>query len=80
LFFGGSAKEKKPREEALKKLVEVMEVLKKMLGQQRETGRVEVVKPYERFFDEETGRLKGKVMKDKVAEMFAARFVLPSQA
>jgi hypothetical protein len=74
-FFGGNAKETKAREDVGKKLVEVTEGLKKMLGEWRETERVGLVKPYERFFDVETGRLKENVTKDKVKEMFAARFV-----
>lgn len=70
---GVPAREKKEREEASKKLVEATEVLK-MLDQWRETDKL--VKPYKRFFDKATGRLKEKVRKDKVAEVFAARFVL----
>lgn len=72
-FFGGSMKETKAREEVGKKLVDVTEALKKALGAWRETERVGLIKPYERFFDAETRRLKENVKRDKVTEMFAAR-------
>lgn len=68
-------KETKAREEVGKKLVDVTEALKKALGAWRETERVGLIKPYERFFDAETRRLKENVKRDKVTEMFAARFV-----
>jgi len=74
-FFGNSIKERKATEEAATKLAAARERLKKVLGEWRETERVELVKPYERFFDRETRRLKEGVMKNKVSEMFAARLV-----
>ena len=45
------------------KLVEAMEVLKKMLDQWWEMDKL--VKPYKIFFNEATGRLKEKVRKDR---------------
>ena len=74
-FLGGSVKETKAREVVGRRLVEVTEKLKKVLGEWKETERVGLIKPYERFFDSETGRLNENVRKDKVNEMFAARFV-----
>jgi hypothetical protein len=74
-FFGGGSKEKAAREKATTMLMEATERLKTTLGEWRQKERVGLIKPYERFFDEETGRLKETVRKDKTKEMFAARLV-----
>jgi hypothetical protein len=74
-FYGGGSKQKAAREKTTTELIKVTERLKTTLGEWREKERVGLIKPYERFFDEETRRLKESVRKDKMKEMFAARLV-----
>lgn len=72
-FYGGGSKAKAAREKTTTELIRVTERLKTTLGEWRQKERVGLIKPYERFFDEETRRLKESVRKDKMKEMFAAR-------
>lgn len=55
-------------------LITQLEAVERALEQFRQVERVRIVKPFERFFDPETGERLKSIAVDKDTEMFAARF------